>query len=261
MKIPSRVVEIATGELGVREIGTSNTGREVNRYLASVGLGPGYPWCAAFVYWCYEKACKEQDIPNPLPKSAYVPDYFNWANRNDLLTRQPEPGDLVVFYNTALGRYAHIGLVRSVGAKVRTVEGNTNLSGSRSGIGVFSLERGLSGVRTISMGGLFKEDGVTEKQATVVIGNDRYPAPLLNGGSMVPVRAVAESFGITIGWDQENNVPTVGTPPHVKPIGVQTALRQVDGQWLAYAGTRDLAQELGLQVRWDPDSKEITFHR
>lgn len=55
----------------------SNTSPEVNAYLKSVGLGPGYPWCAAFVYYIFDQLSKKLKIPNPLPKLAGVRNH--WA--------------------------------------------------------------------------------------------------------------------------------------------------------------------------------------
>src|ERR1035437_5939071 len=45
---------IALHEIGVCEDPPgSNKGPRVNEYLHSVGLGPGYSWCAGFVYWVF----------------------------------------------------------------------------------------------------------------------------------------------------------------------------------------------------------------
>ncbi|QRQ61236.1 C40 family peptidase [Sphingobacterium multivorum] len=51
-----QIYEIAANEIGVREIGGDNKGPEISKYLAYVGLGDGYEWCAAFASWCYGQA-------------------------------------------------------------------------------------------------------------------------------------------------------------------------------------------------------------
>ena len=48
-------LEIAASQLGIVEK-KNNSGPDVEKYLASVGLGAGYPWCMAFVYWCCTQA-------------------------------------------------------------------------------------------------------------------------------------------------------------------------------------------------------------
>ena len=61
--------QIYQSQVGVREQGGANRGEQVEQYLASVGFGPGYAWCAAFVSWCYQQVDVEH------PQSAWVPSY------------------------------------------------------------------------------------------------------------------------------------------------------------------------------------------
>jgi peptidoglycan hydrolase-like protein with peptidoglycan-binding domain len=65
------VLKVAVSQVGVMEVPPgSNKGPEVNAYLASTGLDPGYFWCAAFVYWCFNEASKNIGFTNPLYKTA-----------------------------------------------------------------------------------------------------------------------------------------------------------------------------------------------
>ena len=50
----------------------SNTGSMVNQYLSSVGLKPGLPWCAAFVYYIFDQVTKRLRVKNQLPKTGGV---------------------------------------------------------------------------------------------------------------------------------------------------------------------------------------------
>src|SRR6476661_4335715 len=50
-----RIQEIYTSQIGVREKKV-NSGPEVEKYLAYVGLKKGNPWCAAFVCWVFGEA-------------------------------------------------------------------------------------------------------------------------------------------------------------------------------------------------------------
>jgi hypothetical protein len=127
-----RLLSIARSQLNVSEDPKgSNRGPQVEKYLASVGLGGGYPWCMAFVYWCVNQACTETKNRNPLKKTGGVLD--QWISTAvDYKTKTPAPGDIFIMrFEHGTG---HTGFVERVdGNKVVTIEGNTNDDGSREG--------------------------------------------------------------------------------------------------------------------------------
>ena len=134
------VRQVYNSQVGIVEQGGANRGKEVARYLASTGLGPGYPWCAAFVSWCYQQARIDA------PRSAWVPAFFAKGKmiylRSKFQSKTPETGDVFSIWYAHLGRPAHIGFVDRWGENwIITVEGNTNEGGSREGIGVFKKRR------------------------------------------------------------------------------------------------------------------------
>lgn len=73
--IPAAIA-IASTQVGVKELTGKNDGVEVESYLKSVGLGKGYAWCMAFVYWVFLKACDSLKIEMMLPKNAGVLNFF-----------------------------------------------------------------------------------------------------------------------------------------------------------------------------------------
>ncbi|WP_318546299.1 hypothetical protein [Flavobacterium columnare] len=78
MTLAQLSLEVATRQIGVQEIPKgSNAGPEVEIYLKSVGLGKGYSWCMAFVYYCVLESSKKTGNPNPLKKTAGVLDQWN----------------------------------------------------------------------------------------------------------------------------------------------------------------------------------------
>ncbi|WP_024740906.1 CHAP domain-containing protein [Tenacibaculum maritimum] len=132
-------------QLHVREATGNNDGVAVEKYLASVGLPKGYPWCAAFTTWNLNAL----NIPNP--QSAWSP---NWAKEKDQIWSQemlksnrikamPKPGDCFTIYYSKLKRIGHVGFYvgRASNGYFITIEGNTNNNGSRLGIGVFKRKR------------------------------------------------------------------------------------------------------------------------
>lgn len=132
--------ELYDSQIGIRETGGSNRGVHVEKYLASVELGAGYAWCAAFVSWCYQNA----EIQTPL--SGWVPSYAlkdkRIYHRDKFQLRTPQTGDVFMVWYSKLKRPAHIGFIDQWGEKwVTTVEGNTNDDGSREGDGVYKKRR------------------------------------------------------------------------------------------------------------------------
>jgi hypothetical protein len=138
---------IAVGELGRMEVPPgSNGGPDVEKYLASVGLGGGYAWCAAFVYWC-----ASQTGPHALPRTGGVQKMWRDglaaglpALRTSEALAEPSriaPG--MVFFIAHGGGTGHTGFVEGMhpDGRLITIEGNTNDGGSREGIGVFRLQR------------------------------------------------------------------------------------------------------------------------
>lgn len=117
------IIEIARKEIGVRESGR-NTGPRINEYLIYVGFRTAAPWCACFVSWCHK------EIGLEAPRSAWSPALFP-AGR---LARDGLPGMVIGIYFPSMKRIAHVGLIERVqGSFIYSIEGNTNVAGSREG--------------------------------------------------------------------------------------------------------------------------------
>ena len=165
----SKVRSVYTSQIGVREKGV-NAGMEVERYLRYVNLPKGNPWCAAFVCWVFGQA----NIVNP--RTGWSPSLFldkrviwdqgtslpagqagikekrrpqnglgsfpsRLTTNNQQLTT-PSHGDIFGLYFPEKGRIAHVGFVDEWDDTwVTTVEGNTNVLGSREGDGVYRKRR------------------------------------------------------------------------------------------------------------------------
>lgn len=145
MTLQEQALKVAITQLGVREApGNKNSGKDVEKYLTSVGLGKGYAWCMAFNYWCYEQASIAMGRKNPLKKTAGVLDQWN-ARKAEFRQASPQPGDIFIMdYGKGQG---HTGIVVSINEKegtAQTIEGNTNDEGSREGYEVCYRERELS---------------------------------------------------------------------------------------------------------------------
>jgi hypothetical protein len=141
VSLVSRALELAHSQIGARET-ARNRGPEVDWYLRTVGLDPergSYPWCAAFAYWCYRLASDELRVPCPIPRTASVHRMWERAKGKIYMPRRG-----AVFCIDKGGGKGHCGIVVELDWSARllhTIEGNTNLAGSREGDGVYRRMR------------------------------------------------------------------------------------------------------------------------
>jgi CHAP domain len=146
MTLRNKSLEKAQSQIGVQEIPkNSNAGPAVEKYLKSVGLGKGYSWCMAFVFWCVKEAAKELNVINPLAKTAGVMDMFN--KEKALIVSKPMSGDIFIMdFGKGQG---HTGFVLELlpNGKIKTIEGNTNDDGSREGYKVCIRTRNINKIK------------------------------------------------------------------------------------------------------------------
>lgn len=140
-------LKIAQSQIGIQELPKgSNAGKDVEKYLKSVGLGKGYSWCMAFVYWCFLEASIQVAAKNTLKKTGGVLAQWNSIDAR-YKKQEPQAGDVFIMdFGKGQG---HTGFVLKVlpGKKVQTIEGNTNDDGSREGYMVCTRTRDLSAIK------------------------------------------------------------------------------------------------------------------
>jgi len=125
-----KIVATAQSEVGVQE-NMENSGPGVDQYNAYVGFKK-VAWCASFVSWCHGQA------GYPQPRTAWSPALFP----ADRLAKNPMAGMVIGIYFVQLKRIAHCGIVTHVkNDLVYSIEGNTNVNGSREGDGVYRRVR------------------------------------------------------------------------------------------------------------------------
>jgi hypothetical protein len=140
--------QIAYKQVGVTELTNKNDGPEVEKYLKSVGLGKGFPYCKAGQYYCYAEANKEIKTKIPFPKSALANKVFDVAKtKNEKTNYQPERHDFIV-WRTPKKSTGHIERIVEVksGGWVKTIAFNTtsgNFGNQRDGGGVYIRKRNI----------------------------------------------------------------------------------------------------------------------
>jgi hypothetical protein len=129
-RVRDSLATVIYSQVGVREEGGNNRGPEVERYLAQAGLGPGNPWCAAFMKWCMAQVGVKVSA-NAYSPSWFIPSRVIWTHGQGF---RYYPCSVFGIWFNSLGRIGHVGFVMwSNGKTCRTVEGNTNNGGSREG--------------------------------------------------------------------------------------------------------------------------------
>lgn len=233
-------LEVAKTQVGVREQGGANMGVQVNAYLKSTGLGPGYPWCAAFVNWCINKALTDRNWDKDIPwiRTASCGVINTWADDNNILFTQPQVGDVFLVY--AGTRAHHTGFVSDLTANGRfaTIEGNTNIDGSSEGIGVFARSRPISIMyKFVRWANLLPADSSWK----ILIRGKAGVEPLMVGNRLYyQVRDWGKKVGVNVGWDNNRQLPTFDGSIIITQIVLK------DGS--AYAPIRDLAMSQGWNV-------------
>lgn len=146
----TRLISILTAKEGVREVpANSNRGKDVEEFQSATWLtGTGWAWCAAFICWGFRELEKEMKLPFDRPQTAAAWGFEEWAKNEGLKLFKPKgtikAGDIVMF------TFSHIGLAIAdeKNGSVKTIEGNTDDSGSREGGGVYIKTRATSLIRS-----------------------------------------------------------------------------------------------------------------
>lgn len=250
------VLRRALSQDGVRETAGSNAGPQVNEYLRAVGLPPGNPWCAAFVYWSVSEEAKARQIEPPFLRSGYCPTIHQWAKDAGILHTTPQRGDaFLVLRDYPEGRFAsHIGLVASVSSgRYATIEGNTNGGGSADGDGVYQRSRPNDNRSVFIRWGRLLPAAVTDPATFSLVVNGKAIAnmPVVGGRSLCPLRAWADHWGLAIEWDAETQTVSLAGRPVAAPVSL------IGGA--SYAPISALIQGTGLRSVVDTAARTVTL--
>lgn len=120
--IRKMIVEIFDILNPISEIGKTNSGYFVNKFLASVNLSGGHPYCLGLLQWIIAFICDTLNLKDILPKNTgSTRQLYNWAKQNNLLVYHPqdvEIGDMpILAYNSTQG---HIFVITKIHIPVTT---------------------------------------------------------------------------------------------------------------------------------------------
>ena len=136
MATAKELLAVAVRQLNVREDPPdSNNVRYNTWYYGREVSGDAYPWCMAFVQWCFDQA----GVKLPA-RTASCGTLMNAAKSFGIwVTEDFQPGDVAIYDFSGKRRTTeHCGIVEAVlpGYGVQAIEGNTSASGSQSNGGM-----------------------------------------------------------------------------------------------------------------------------
>lgn len=140
---------IAISQVGVKEKTNKNDG-EPEKYLQSVGLKKGNPYCLAGQYWTFKEAVDSLglDYKNiPIPKTGLVYNIFHYAEKYGKVAEYSPTKHSFLIWIYPNKKKGHIERIIEVGKAgwVKTIAFNTakDNSNSRDGEGVYIKNRNI----------------------------------------------------------------------------------------------------------------------
>lgn len=126
-----KIVEIAEKEIGVEE---SPKNSNKTKYGTWFGFS-GVAWCGIFVSWCYAQAGKPLGNIGYLKGFAGCQTAFAHFTKTKEITKNPKPGDIVLFDWNGDKRYDHTGIfVKWLDTeRFECIEGNTAIGNDSNG--------------------------------------------------------------------------------------------------------------------------------
>ena len=125
-----QALAIAAESIGKGEEGGNNSGPFVEMLHGKEFDGDDDDdgsWCAAFVSWCCEQACKKMGVQMPFKRSGGAKALYRRIYKAGSKVDNPLPGDVVCWDRGKKGSWqGHIGFVESCqNGILYTIEGNT----------------------------------------------------------------------------------------------------------------------------------------
>ncbi|WP_080057166.1 CHAP domain-containing protein [Spirosoma aerolatum] len=147
-----KVVEVAKRFIGEKETGNNAGFADLafQKEMQTSGFMRGMSWCALFVETVFRIALLEEKRPalwkniENLFSASAIETLTRFKEKGYTVRQTPQVGDLAIWRHGP-GPAGHIGIVVDAGNQklktFTTIEGNTNLAGSREGDGVFLKTR------------------------------------------------------------------------------------------------------------------------
>lgn len=135
------VLSAAVAEIGVKESPPSSNSVKYNDWFYGRHVsGAAYPWCMAFVQWCYDRA----GLALPF-KTASCGGLLRWYKRNqpECVVKIPVPGCIAIFdFPNSQSDTDHVGIYEGGDETyITTIDGNTGTTNDADGGAVMRRAR------------------------------------------------------------------------------------------------------------------------
>lgn len=213
-------------------------------------------------------------------------DYTGYASSDDFVAAYTKYKKLPQNSGKYIGVIAKIAKPSVGGAAEITVSGlKVRVDGSTVD-GTYKVHAGLNGyeVRKADYAKVSKEYGLESVKTVFTIGQTAYKvnevektaaaAPYIkNGRTMLPVRALAESLGLNVQWNQGTKTATFTDATKVAAVVVGAETMYVNGTPIKlnakaeivngtiFIELRSLATAFGVQIDWDAAAKTATVSK
>lgn len=152
MKSAFKLLSVALKQVGTKEVPAGSNNVKYNTWFYGHSVnGAAYPWCCAFVNWCFYKAGMS-DLFYGGKKSA------SCMNTEEYMRGHGQKVDIddgrfgdIAFMDFGKGRISHIGIIiqKNSDGTYKTVEGNTSVSSNDNGGAVMIRTRSKSYIKSI----------------------------------------------------------------------------------------------------------------
>ncbi len=149
------IIDTAASQNGTKE-NPPNTNK--TKYGEWYGMN-GVHWCAIFVSWVYNEAGHPLGTIDSPKGYHYCPSAYNFWKRNNRLTKDPQPGDIVLYDWEGDGLSNHTGIFVAwvkPGETFKAWEGNTSLTNDSDGGQVMLRTRFVKLVQAFVNPGVFE---------------------------------------------------------------------------------------------------------
>ena len=126
-QVAIRTLDVAVSETGNGESTGNNRGPDIERYTRGMRRAL---WCAHFVSWCLEIACRDIGVTMPFKRSGHAKTLARRYRSVGYMVAVPSPGDIICWHRGAAPKVTdrgHIGIVRGYSQAddtLRVIEGN-----------------------------------------------------------------------------------------------------------------------------------------
>jgi peptidoglycan hydrolase-like protein with peptidoglycan-binding domain len=148
------IIDTAASQNGTKE-NPPNSNR--TKYGEWYGMN-GVSWCAIFVSWVYNEAGHPLGTIDSPKGYHYCPSAYNFWKRNNRITKDPQPGDIVLYDWNGDGLSDHTGIFIEwvkPGETFRAWEGNTSVTNDSDGGQVMLRTRSARLVQAFVNPGVF----------------------------------------------------------------------------------------------------------